>query len=92
MIDMIVHQDMKAENDCNQDTVKVLFFGAIAEKMGKRSLDMQPGTSLAEVMKEIGCEGFSPFLVAVNQVQVNDMSVLVNAGDEIAIMPPFSGG
>jgi len=30
--------------------------------------------------------------VAVNCNQGNNLSTLVKAGDEVAIMPPFSGG
>lgn len=72
--------------------IKVIFFGTIAERLGKRSLDVSPNQSLAEVIEAADCAAFSPFLIAVNQEQINDMSFKVKAGDEVAIMPPFSGG
>lgn len=73
-------------------SVRVLFFGSIADKLGKRSLDVSPNQSLAEVIEAANCAAFAPFLIAVNQEQVNDMSFKVKTGDEVAIMPPFSGG
>jgi len=74
--------------------IKILFFGTIADKLGQRSLDMpaQEGVKLVDVLQKLGCESFRPFLVAVNQEQVSDEQQLIHAGDEVAIMPPFSGG
>jgi len=87
-----VKQGMNTKNGCDQGTVRIMFFGAIADKVGMRHLDMQPGKSLAGVIQELDCEDFSPFLMAVNQEQVHDMNILLKTGDEVAIMPPFSGG
>lgn len=72
--------------------IKVLFFGMIAEKVGQHALEMPAGESLAKIIQEIGCEDFKPLLVAVNQVQTQDMNYIVQDGDEVALMPPFSGG
>ncbi|MDQ6955396.1 MAG: MoaD/ThiS family protein [Mariprofundaceae bacterium] len=72
--------------------VNILFFGFIVEKVGVSSMQLEAGKSLREAIEEVGCNDISPLLVAVNQVQENDMSVLLHAGDEVAIMPPFSGG
>ncbi len=72
--------------------IKVLFFGAVADKLGKRSVDAQAGLSLAELIAQLGCADMQPLLVAVNQEQVQDMDYIVQDGDEVALMPPFSGG
>ncbi len=72
--------------------IKVLFFGMIAEKVGQHVLERSAGESLAEIIQETGCEDFKPLLVAVNQVQIQDMNYIVQDGDEVALMPPFSGG
>ena len=72
--------------------IKVLFFGAVADKLGKRSADAQAGLSLAELIAQFQCEGIQPLLVAVNQEQTHDMAYIVQDGDEVALMPPFSGG
>ena len=71
---------------------KVLFFGAVADKLGKRSADVQAGLSLAELVAQLGCADMQPLLVAVNQEQIQDMDYIVQDGDEVALMPPFSGG
>lgn len=75
-------------------SIQVLFFGAIADKLGTRSLvmSMQENMRLIDVLQQAGCESYRPFLIAVNQEQVNDEQQFIHAGDEVAIMPPFSGG
>ena len=74
--------------------LKILFFGFIAEKMGVHELMLkaQSGQTLADVVQEVGCENFKPLLFAVNEQQESDLNTLLHAGDEVAIMPPFSGG
>ena len=72
--------------------VKILFFGVVADKLGKRSANAQAGLSLAELIAQLGCADMQPLLVAVNQEQVQDMDYIVQDGDEVALMPPFSGG
>ncbi len=72
--------------------VKVLFFGAVADKLGKRSVDAQAGLSLEELIAQLGCADIQPLLVAVNQEQIQDMDYIVQGDDEVAMMPPFSGG
>jgi molybdopterin converting factor small subunit len=72
--------------------VKLLFFGAVADKLGKRSVDVQAGLSLAELIKHVECADIQPLLVAVNQEQTHDMDYVLQDGDEVALMPPFSGG
>ncbi len=75
-------------------SVNILFFGSIADRLGKRacSLDISDYMTVANVVEAVGCEGIQPLLVAVNQEQVSDMSLIVKNGDEVALMPPFSGG
>jgi len=73
-------------------SVNVLFFGAVADKLGKRSVDAQAGVSLVELIAQLQCSDIQPVLVAVNQEQVHDMDYIVQDGDEVALMPPFSGG
>ena len=71
---------------------KLLFFGAVADKLGKRSANAQAGLSLAELIAQLECVDIQPLLVAVNQEQTHDMDYIVKDGDEVALMPPFSGG
>jgi len=74
--------------------IKILFFGSIAERQGKRecTLSIEAVHTLGDVVQAVGCGDFHPLLVAVNQEQVNDMTTLMHDGDEVAMMPPFSGG
>lgn len=74
--------------------IKVLFFGSIASKAGQREMHLVSDkiANLHDVVKAAGCESFKPLLVAVNQQQEHDLSTTVSDGDEVALMPPFSGG
>jgi len=72
--------------------VKILFFGAVADKLGKRCVDAQAGLSLAELIAQLGCADMQLLLVAVNQEQIHDLDYIMQDGDEVALMPPFSGG
>jgi len=72
--------------------IKVLFFGAIADKLDKRSAETQAGLSLADLIAQLQCADIHPLLVAVNQEQIHDMDYVLQDGDEVALMPPFSGG
>jgi len=74
--------------------IKVLLFGSVAAKLGKGEcvLDTGDPMRIGDVVALVGCGDVKPLLVAVNQEQVNDMNMIVNDGDEVALMPPFSGG
>jgi len=74
--------------------IKVLFFGSIADRLEKRDclLPAHENMTVANVVEAVGSKGFQPLLLAVNQKQVNDMNLIVKDGDEVAFMPPFSGG
>jgi len=72
--------------------INILFFGMIADKVGKKSTTLQGNMMLGDVIAAVGCADIKPLLVAVNQEQVRDMSMMVKDGDEVALMPPFSGG
>lgn len=80
--------------------IKVRFFAAIKERLGKEdiSLDLSKG-SVADVIRAIG-EDFPDIesvlkslsaMIAVNH-EMADMNTIVKDGDEVAFIPPFSGG
>lgn len=75
-------------------SVRVLFFGSLADKLGQRerAVPVKEHMTLADVVDAVGCVDFKPLMLALNQQQVTDMDVSVVDGDEVAIMPPFSGG
>ncbi|MDQ6953190.1 MAG: MoaD/ThiS family protein [Mariprofundaceae bacterium] len=72
--------------------IKILFFGIVADKLGKRSTDVQAGQTIAALIDKVGCADIQPLLVAVNQEQTHDMDYVLQDGDEVALMPLFSGG
>ncbi len=75
-------------------SVRVLLFGAVAERAGRREfrLDADAVADVADVVTAAGCRDEEALLVAVNHDIVRDWRVRVHDGDEVALMPPFSGG
>lgn len=60
------------------------------------TLDLPSGATSADVLAEIrgrlsGPQADIPLQVAVNQVYVRE-AVLLQAGDEVALIPPVQGG
>jgi len=75
-------------------SVKVLFFGHLADKVGLKecSVLVDKSMSLGDLVSAVSCDEYKPFALAVNQQQVTDMNMKIRAGDEVALMPPYSGG
>ncbi len=78
--------------------IRVLFFGPVAERVQTREtqFDFTPGMKLKDIVATLSVSHPQAFNIvcftAVNQVQVKDMHLLLNDGDEIAFMAKFSGG
>lgn len=81
--------------------VKVVFYGRLADLMGReREAPLEgAGTSVGALMRRIAESdaGFAAALAAMRvQYAVNDAIVTPDAklmvGDEVAVLPPFSGG
>ena len=79
--------------------VRVLFFGVLKELTGKAgdSLDLPEGASVRDVLAHYGAqtprmkETLASLAVAVNQ-QYAGAETRLKSGDEIALLPPVSGG
>ncbi len=74
--------------------VKVIFFGVIKEKIGKdfsivKVLDTN--TLMNEFKTQYSFLNTLDFKLAVNQ-QLIFLNTILNEGDEVALLPPFSGG
>ncbi len=79
--------------------IEVLFFGAAADRAGTRQtgLEIRDGATLAEVWPliverhpDLGPMGDTlAFAVNGEYARANDT---VSAGDEVAVLPPVSGG
>ena len=77
--------------------VRVLFFGATADEVGERQLELSLDESLTvydafkETLKSFPTLEKHKLLFAVNQEYVSENRQLRN-GDELAIFTPVSGG
>ena len=78
--------------------VRVLFFGVLRDVMvtPERSLEVEAGTTAGEVVEMCRMEAAGPapwgsLAVAVNEVYTGRERLLVE-GDEVALLPPVSGG
>ncbi len=78
--------------------IKVLAFGIAKEIFGSDSIDIQlEGNTTAENLKSEllqqypGLKRLTSFMIAVNSEYALP-SAVISAGDEVAIIPPVSGG
>ncbi len=80
-------------------TIRVLFFASCRDVVGERELDMTvpDGSTLADLVEIIGndvprFQALAPsLLLSVNQDYVERTQTL-SEGDEVAFIPPVSGG
>ncbi len=77
--------------------VKVLFFGILEDKAGISSLKVNTGDTLDELINDLEnkfpsiSQKKTKYIVSRNQEMVRTNIKLIE-GDEIALIPPFSGG
>ena len=75
-------------------TLNIITFGPLTDIIPSAALDLQ-ANKVQELMDELIALYPSlktyPFQVAVNQ-QLAAVGTLLKEGDEIALLPPFSGG
>jgi molybdopterin converting factor subunit 1 len=77
-------------------TVRVLLFAAIRDKAGVESLEL-PASTVADVSRQLGARfpATKPLLersrFAVNQ-SFSSPDTPLRKGDEVAVIPPVSGG
>ncbi|WP_268033149.1 MoaD/ThiS family protein [Algoriphagus sp. PAP.12] len=77
--------------------IQVKYFGMIAEATSKEEEKIDVGEKpFSEILSEISSKyqlGDLSYQVAVNKKLVSDFSKLqLEEGDEVAFLPPFSGG
>ncbi len=83
--------------ESQMDKVKVLFFGPLADNSGAKEVYIKLGSNnrlshIKDLLEEKYLKSSNiPYMTAVNMEQVRG-DIELSAGDEIAVMPPFSGG
>lgn len=78
--------------------IKVLFFGPVAERIGRSNLDVEfrPGLQLQALREQLSKQYPEAFdivcFTAVNGAHVRDLSQELADNSEVAFMAKFSGG
>ena len=76
-------------------SVRVVAFGPLAEFLGSRShkVDLIHDMSIEDVVKELGAEQwFEKGLIVALNGEHCPLDIHPSNGDEIALLPPVSGG
>lgn len=79
--------------------IEVLFFARLKDQVGKASIQLEDdlaGNTLAQLQQQLIAQGMSALQddsirLAVNQ-NFCTLDTVIKAGDEIAFMPPVTGG
>jgi len=79
--------------------VRVLYFGIVKERLGRaeETLEVPAGTTVGEVTAQLSARhgnlatGVASLRVAVNLEYVDSTRILAD-NDEVAVIPPVSGG
>ena len=79
--------------------VRVLFFGRLKEIVGRPedAVELPPGSRIEELFARYGASfpelaRFRPSLVASRNQEFAPWSAPLQSGDEVAFLPPVSGG
>lgn len=75
--------------------VKVLLFGELAQLASAKELQLEGYSNIDDINKYLQKTypklASKKYAIALNKTIINE-SLLLNTGDEIALLPPFSGG
>jgi len=75
--------------------LKILFFGALSEITGKQEEEITLKGDLQAVLEYLKQKypalSENPFSIAVNQ-EISGENKVLSDGDEVALLPPFTGG
>lgn len=76
-------------------TVKILFFGILSDKSGETEIHVSEisdlNSLLSDIRKRFPSVADMKFTVARNKEVIRE-NILLENGDEIALLPPFAGG
>ena len=74
--------------------ITVLSFGPLAEKLGRSlSISLTSRTTCSQIITQLGISDWldNGLKVAVNG-EMTDFEAILSPGDELALLPPVSGG
>jgi MoaE-MoaD fusion protein len=78
-------------------SVRVLFFAALREKIGRadRVMELAAGSTVRDLVRELeqDCREIvgARYMIAINR-QYAEPATALREGDEVALIPPVSGG
>jgi len=80
--------------------MKVLLFARIRDQIGQGTVDVEDGLNVAELRQSLQRQfpqqaslfdsGYA--LIAVNQALASEETQVLQAQDEVAVLPPMTGG
>jgi len=86
--------------------VRLLYFGVLRERLGgaEETVELMEGATVGELieilhartskdaMGKVAGEGIWPSLAAAVNREYSSLAVVLREGDEVALLPPVSGG
>jgi molybdopterin synthase sulfur carrier subunit len=93
---IVSNKTLKFARSIRYEIMKILFFASLAEVTGTSETQLN-GIVSVKVLKEKIMELYpaltgQTFTIAVNQKVVHDEGYPLRDDDEVALLPPFSGG
>ena len=74
--------------------IRLKLMGAFKNKLpdGIPALEVEPGTTVAAVLEQLGISGTHVHMVLVNGGMERDRGRALADGDELTVFPPVAGG
>ena len=93
-VDKLPLQSITMGDKTDSGDITVLSFGPLAEKLGRSlSISLTSTTTCSQIINRLGINDWldNGLKVAVNG-EMTDLEAIVSPGDELALLPPVSGG
>lgn len=93
-VDKLPLQSITMGDKTDSGHITVLSFGPLAEKLGRSlSISLAATTTCSQIITRLGIIDWldNGLKVAVNG-EMTDLEAIVSPGDELALLPPVSGG
>lgn len=79
--------------------IQVLYFASLAEKIGmqQQGLELQPNATVADAIEQLtvqhpSLESLKEGIATAVNMKYVDLEKVLTEGDELALIPPVSGG